>query len=308
MGHHQAKLAVESRAYPLFRYDPDRGNTIAECLDLDGNPAMNLDWPVAKIDYVERGKQKQMEIPTTFVDFAVTETRFRKHFRKVPRDAWNEDMILVSDYLDLDEDDREDKVPYVWALDAKQELSRLLVAEPMVQSAAERRDFWVMLKDLAQPEEDSAVSEDAQLESRIRQEVVQKIASGLMGLVSGNQALDLGAVLEAGTTPPPEDSAPPVLKAVESAPPPETPSGEYMAPWIDTEECTACDECIIINPQIFEYNEDKKAYIKNPDGGPYRDLVKSAEKCTAQVIHPGLPRDRSPKDIDKWIKRGEKFN
>jgi pyruvate-ferredoxin/flavodoxin oxidoreductase len=81
-----------------------------------------------------------------------------------------------------------------------------------------------------------------------------------------------------------------------------------MAPWIETEECTACDECIIINPQIFEYNADKKAIIKNPDGGPYRDIVKSAEKCTAQIIHPGLPRDRSAKDIAKWIKRGEKFN
>ncbi|MGB5627084.1 MAG: hypothetical protein WBM61_15220, partial [Woeseiaceae bacterium] len=63
-----------------------------------------------------------------------------------------------------------------------------------------------------------------------------------------------------------------------------------------------------INPQIFAYNDDKKAVIKNPNGGPYRDLVKSAEKCTAEVIHPGLPRDRSAKDIDKWIKRGEKFN
>jgi pyruvate-ferredoxin/flavodoxin oxidoreductase len=26
------------------------------------------------------------------------------------------------------------------------------------------------------------------------------------------------------------------------------------------------------------------------------------------VIHPGLPRDRSAKDVDKWIKRGEKYN
>ena len=39
MGHHQAKLAVESRAYPLFRYDPDQGKTPAECFDLEGNPA-----------------------------------------------------------------------------------------------------------------------------------------------------------------------------------------------------------------------------------------------------------------------------
>jgi len=307
MAHHQAKLAVESRAYPLFRYDPDLGNTVAECLDLDGNPSIKLDWPVTKIDYVERGREKQMEIPTTFVDFAVTEARFRKHFRKVPRDAWHEDMMLVSDYINLDEDDREDKVPYVWALDAKQELSRLLVAEPMVKSAEERRHFWTMLRGLAELEDETG-GDDVALESRIRQEVVQKIATGLMGLVSGNQALDLNAMLE--SAPPVQSAAdqPPPLVAVEATAPAPESSGDYMAPWIDTEECTACDECIIINPQIFEYDDDKKAFIKNPDGGPYRDIVKSAEKCTAQVIHPGLPRDRSAKDIGKWIKRGEKFN
>ena len=307
MGRHQARLAVESRAYPLFRYDPDRGSTVAECLDLDGNPAADLDWPVAKIQYVERGRQKEMEIPTTFVDFAVTETRFRKHFRKVPRDAWNEDMVLVSEYLDLEEDDREGKVPYVWALDARQELSRLLVAAPMVESAKERRDFWVMLRALGESEEPAAVTDESQVESRIRQEVVQKIASGLMGLVSGSEALDINAMLESAPDVPDTAEAP-QLAAVESPAPQTEASGDYMAPWIDTEECTACDECIMINPQMFEYNSDNKAVIKNPDGGPYRDIVKSAEKCTAQIIHPGLPRDRSDKDIDKWIKRGSKFN
>ena len=311
MGHHQAKLAVESRAYPLFRYDPDRGETIAECLDIDGNPAVDLDWPVAKIQYVERGKEKEMEIPTTFVDFAVTETRFRKHFRKVPRDAWNEDMMLVSEYLELDEDDREGHVPYVWALDAKQQLSRLLVDETMVRSAAERRDFWVKLRALAEVPDKTEPVDEAQIESRVRQEVVQKIASGLMGLVSGSEALDIGTILESGPPPEPpsgEKKEAPKLAAVKTEAPAAEPDGEYMAPWIDTEECTACDECIIINPQIFEYNADKKAVIKNADGGPYRDIVKAAEKCTAQVIHPGLPRDRSEKDINKWIKRGAKFN
>jgi len=308
MSHHQAKLAVESRAYPLYRYDPDRGSTIAECLDLDGNPAVNLDWPVMKIDYVERDKQKTMELPTTFVDFAVTEARFRKHFRKVPRDAWHEDMVLVSDYLDLDDDDREGKVPYVWALDAKQQLSRLLVADPMVKSAEERRAFWIMLRDLMDTEE-AEVTADDQLESRIRQEVVQKIASGLMGLVSGDAPLDLAAVLETAEVPATGAAEPQQATAVAAAKPAaEQVSGDYMAPWLDTEECTACDECILINPQIFEYNDDKKAFIKNADAGPYRDLVKSAEKCTAEVIHPGLPRDRSAKDIGKWIKRGQKFN
>jgi len=301
MSHHQARLAVESRAYPLFKYDPDRGNTAAECFDLDGNPAIDRLWPVTKINYVERERQKEMELSTTFVDFAVTETRFRKHFRKVPRDAWHDEMIPVSEYLELDEDEREGKVPYVWALDASRELSRLLVAEPMIKSAEERRDFWIMLRDMAGVAGTKAESNE-QVESRVRQDVVQKIASGLMGLVSGNQALDLATVqASVGAIAGVSEAAAgkPALAAVPD---------DYMAPWIDTEECTSCDECIIINPQIFAYNDDKKAYIKSADAGPYRDLVKSAEKCTAEVVHPGLPRDRSEKDIDKWIKRAQKYN
>ena len=85
-------------------------------------------------------------------------------------------------------------------------------------------------------------------------------------------------------------------------------NGDYIAPWLETDECTSCDECIKLNSKIFAYNADKKAYILDPDGGPYEDLVKSAEKCTARVIHPGLPKDRSGKDVEKWIKRGEKYN
>ncbi len=303
MGHHQAKLAVESRAYPLFRYDPDCGSNADECFDLDGNPAIDRDWPVTKINYVEEGQLKEMELPTTFVDFAVTETRFRKHFRKVPRDAWNENMVLVSDYLELDEDDRDGKVPYVWALDAKRELSRLLVDEPMVKSAEERRDFWIMLRGLAGTNATRGMS-DEQLKSRIRQEVVEKISAGLMGLVSGDQSLDLTAVRRTSEAVAAGSDEP----ASGLAAAPAAAAGDYMAPWIESEECTACDECLIINPQIFAYDDDKKAYIQSAEAGPYRDLVKSAEKCTAQVVHPGLPRNRSEKDINKWIERGQKFN
>ncbi|NNM00996.1 MAG: pyruvate ferredoxin oxidoreductase, partial [Gammaproteobacteria bacterium] len=304
MGHHQARLAVESRAYPLFRYDPDRGDTIAECLDLDGNPAPDRDWPVAKISYTERGREKEMQIPTTFVDFAVTETRFRKHFRKVAREDWRDDMLLVSEYLELDPEEREGKLPYVWALDARRQLSRLLVDDSMVRSAADRRDFWRMLKELAGADAEAGPDEE-QIESRVRQEIVQQLAAGLMGLAGGSEALDLNAMLDAPGAAP--EAAPPALKAVESPAAPAA-AGDYMAPWVDSAECTACDECMTINPQIFAYNDDKKAVITNPEGGPYRDLVKAAEKCTARIIHPGTPRDRSGKDIDKWIKRGSRFN
>ena len=211
MSHHQAKLVVDSRTYPLFRYDPDGGETVAECLDLDGNPAINLDWPVTKIKYVEQEREKEMELATTFVDFAVTEARFRKHFRKIPRDAWNGGH---GDGQRLPGNGRRrprgHSVPYVWSLDAKQQLSRLLVAEPMIQSAEDRRAFWRSCCVISHQLDEEPVIDESQVESRIRQEVVQKIASGLLGLASGNQALDMDAMLGsvASAAPAAADTAP----------------------------------------------------------------------------------------------------
>ena len=62
----------------------------------------------------------------TFADFAVTEARFRKHFRKAPRDSWNENMVPLVDFLEMDADEREGKFPFIWAVDSKQHLSSVL--------------------------------------------------------------------------------------------------------------------------------------------------------------------------------------
>ena len=293
LGVHQAKLAVESRAYPIFKYDPDNGVKAADAFDLGGNPAMDQIWPNYTLKYIENGREKSMEVAMTFADFAITEGRFRKHFRKAPRDTWNENMMPLADFLELEEGDREGKYPFIWAVDRKQQLSRVLVAKKIVEACEERRDFWLMLKDLGGivVEEVEAVD----LESKIRTEVVGKIAQGLMKLAGGEGEgiVDLAINGSNGTK---EEEA-------ENGTP-----ADYLAPWLETELCTSCDECIKLNPNIFVYNDDKKAEIKNPNGGPYEDLVKAAEKCTAGVIHPGLPSDNNIKDVDKWIKRAEKYN
>jgi pyruvate-ferredoxin/flavodoxin oxidoreductase len=288
MSAQQGKLAVESRAYPLFRYDPGAGKTPEECFDLEGNPAPDQDWPTYTLEYEEGGVRKKMELPMTFADFAITESRFRKHFRMAPADTWNENMVPLAEFLDLEEDDREGLFPYLWSVDKKQQLSRLLVAKPMVESCEDRRDFWIMLRALG----GMGKASREEITEEVRGEIAGRIAAGLMKLAGGD-----GAGVAA-------------LAGIGAAPAAEAPAGggDYMAPWIDTDECTACDECTNLNSKIFAYNDSKKAYIKNPTGGPYKDLVKSAERCTARVIHPGLPADRSAKDIEKWIKRGEKFN
>ena len=296
MSSQQSKLAVESRAYPLFRYDPDAGQTPDECFDLEGNPFIDQDWPTYTLKYRDGSREKTMELPLTFVDFAITEARFRKHFRLAPPDTWNDDMVPLVEFLDMDEDEREGKFPFVWSVDRKQQLTRLLVAKPMVESCEDRRHFWRMLRSLAGEGQQTR----AQIEAEVRNEMTAKIANGLMQLVSGaggGVAALTGALPAAGG----EGAAPGAAGTATAA-------GDFMAPWIDTAQCTACDECTNLNPKVFAYNEEKKAYIKDPNGGPYSDLVKAAERCTARVIHPGLPADRSAKGIDSWIKRAEKYN
>jgi pyruvate-ferredoxin/flavodoxin oxidoreductase len=77
----QSKMAVESRAYPLMVFDPDAGETWEQCLSLEGNPALDEDWPTYTLSYEdEDGNKGSMELPMTFADFALTEGRFRKHF------------------------------------------------------------------------------------------------------------------------------------------------------------------------------------------------------------------------------------
>ena len=328
MSARQAKLAVESRAYPLFRYDPAAGKTPQECFDLEGNPALEEDWPTYTLRYRDGGLEKSMEVPMTFADFAITEVRFRKHFRVAPPETWNESMVPLHELLELDEEEHEGKFPYLWSVDRKQQLSRLLVDHEMVLSCQDRRDFWTMLRALAGVEKEAA--EPVDLEARVRGELVGRLTANLMRLVAGEGASaegiatpDLSALFatpapaaSAGSAAAPAGAAgdgaaasgPAGGAATAGAATVGDATGESMAPWIDTDLCTTCDECTNLNPKMFAYNERRKAYIKDPDAGPYTDLVKAAERCTAGVIHPGLPRNRSFEDAEKWIARGEKFN
>jgi pyruvate/2-oxoacid:ferredoxin oxidoreductase beta subunit len=68
-GTRQAKLAVDARAFPLFTYDPRRGDSMAERLSLQGNPAPKEDWATAP------GGET-----LDFLTFARSEGRFAQHF------------------------------------------------------------------------------------------------------------------------------------------------------------------------------------------------------------------------------------
>ncbi|MCG6968985.1 MAG: 2-oxoacid:acceptor oxidoreductase family protein [Gammaproteobacteria bacterium] len=295
--HQQSKLAVESRAYPLFKFNPDAGVTFKDCIDLSGNPAIDDEWPTYSIHYGETEcQQTSVDLPMTFADFALTEGRFRKHFRKAPRDTWNESMIPLHEYLHLNASDREDRLPYILAVDSKNHLSRVMVSGQLVKATEERRDFWLQLKSLSGDEQAVDIARVAE-EARV--DMAQKLTSSLLALASGGG--NLNDITHALSATPGQSGA----KVNTNA---QAPCDDYEPVWIDTPECTSCDECIEINARIFAYDDHKHAYIVDPKAGTYKDIVRAAEKCTAGAIHPGTPFNRSEKDIDKWMQRAAKYN
>ncbi|TVO73505.1 2-oxoacid:acceptor oxidoreductase family protein [Sedimenticola selenatireducens] len=287
----QAKMALESRAYPMFRFDPDAGVTFSECCSIEGNPAIDSDWPTYSLTYQdEKGKEAKLELPVTFADFAFSEGRFRKHFRAVPQDAWNDDMVELHEFLNMDEDDRDGRYPYIWAVDKKSHLMRVLVAQEIVLSCEERRTFWHQLRSLSGYGE--GVSE-AEIVNRTKAEMAQKLTANLLAMANDG---DISALTDAPAVSSTGGSAPAAANAA-----------DYEPVWIETPECTTCDECVDIAPGIFQYNDDKMAVVVNPKGGSYKDIVKAAEKCTAGCLHPGTPWDANEKDLDKLVKRAAKY-
>jgi ferredoxin len=81
-----------------------------------------------------------------------------------------------------------------------------------------------------------------------------------------------------------------------------------MEPYIETELCTSCNECTDLNRKMFQYDENKQAYIADPRAGTFAELVRAAEQCPAAIIHPGTPLDPNEPDLDKWIERAAPFN
>ncbi len=72
MASDQARLAVDTRAFPLMIHDPRAGDTLKKRLSLQGNPAMKEDW-------YKNPKTGEL---VNFIEFCRSEGRFAKHFDK----------------------------------------------------------------------------------------------------------------------------------------------------------------------------------------------------------------------------------
>jgi pyruvate-ferredoxin/flavodoxin oxidoreductase len=343
-----ARLALESRAVPNIVFDPDRGATFSECLDLEGNPSPEDRWSSRELVHVdEEGEEQRMTLPLTIADWALGEERFRGQFF-APREG--DELVPFHEFLDLDEGQRAGVTPFIYTVDADRRLGRICISGELVDLAEERLRYWAQLKELAGIEVSDHMRETvgetesrrleqklaalkneyeakiAKLTSQYPVLIARKIAEGLLK-ANGNetvaQLLEKAESWEGPAFRAPEGmdfgAAPAAGEeaAAEQEPPAEAPAeaaaeeeDEELSsePWIETIRCTSCDECTTINNKMFAYNEDGLAYIADPRAGTYRQLVEAAEKCAPAIIHPGDPLNPDEKGLEQLMKRAEPFN
>jgi len=334
-----ASAALESRAHPFVLVNPDAGDHAAERISFGGNPQAESDWPVEKLEYRNAdGELTEMDLAFTFADYALLMPALHEHFRMVPARFESADLVAVDHYLDLEEDLVDRLVPYVWGIDNQGVLIKLVVSRALVFACRDRLNYWRTLQEMAGIhnfyveeaiekviEEQRAADElereqilkahEEQLES-VRSEAADEVMGQLVDVLMGADLSDMVGRGNQIATMPAKQAAEIKTQAepaaeTEPAAEAEAEAEEELSfdePWLDTEMCTTCDDCMDINKMMFVYNDDKQAIIKDPRAGTFADLVAAAEICPAKCIHPGKPLDPNEPDLEELIVRAEPFN
>ncbi len=290
--------AVESRAFPSFVYDPDRGDDLASRYSLRGSPQPDRDWPEHCYDYETADSQEASEnLVFTCVDFLMLEPRSRQHFVIVPQSRWHANMVPMAEYLTLSRQGSIDKVPFVYLIDSEDRVHRVVVRRALVPFARKCLASWKRLQELGGVRNSHAIRLLEEQRARLEEEHQRAI-----------EELDLTRPAQAEepmAEPVPAEAEAP--EEIEEAPAPEvsTPSDQAF---IDTEFCTTCDDCIDRNAAMFGYNDAKQAFIKDVTAGTYRELVEAAENCPVCIIHPGQPLDPSEPGLEELKKRAAAFD
>jgi len=283
-----AAAAMESRAFPAFTYDAAAGENWAGRFSLENNPSPQSDWPAAQLDYADEALQRVTE-PTafTYADFVLCDRRYASHFAIVPRARWNPRMMPVADWLALDPKAAADRVPFIWGADEQGMLHRVLVDARLMQATRRCLLLWHRLQ------EHGGINDSH--------------AQRLLAREKAAWEDQLRADAEAGAAQAAPAPAPAAAKAgaAEPAAAEERPPSDEA--WIETARCPSCGECKNINDQMFAYNDNKQAYIKDINAGTFRQLVEAAEACQVAIIHPGKPRNPNEAGLAELLERAKPF-
>ncbi len=297
-----AAVAMESRAFPTFSYDPGAGEDWASRFCVDDNPQVEASWPAHRVLYEDIDHQGvSEEVAVTFVDFVACDARYAGRFTTVPRDAWHDGMVPLGRFLERPDEDAGANSPYVLLVDENNVARRALVDDTLIDAARRCRQMWRSLQELGGIDSSHAkrlLERERKLWNQEKQRELEELEGRL-----GQPAEAPTAAADAVPSAVPSQAVSEV--AVEVPEQPEQPSSEEA--YIETPRCTTCDECTEINNKLFVYDENMQAYIADRDAGSYRDLVEAAESCPVCIVHPGKPRNPNEPNLDELTRRAQPF-
>ncbi|NOX40877.1 MAG: hypothetical protein GXP05_10275 [Alphaproteobacteria bacterium] len=289
-----AAAATESRAFPTFVYDPSGGPDWSQRFSLNCNPSVTQDWPAHSFQYEEaNGNKADATLPFTFADFAITDVRNQRYCHMAGKNAAPERLIPASERIAHPDGDSAEPEPFVFAIDPENRLSKVVIDTKIVEAAENCADAWGRLQELAGINNSHVVHELARARAAWQAEHREDAPSTLERLSAPT---------------PPADSPVAEAQPQPAAPDPAPQADVSDAPWIETLRCTTCNECTQINGVTFAYNDDMQAYIADPDGGSFRQMVEAAESCQVSIIHPGKPRNPKEPDLAQLIERAAVFD
>ena len=332
-----ASAALESRAHPFILVNPEAGDHAAERVSFGGNPQAANDWPVEKLEYRSAdGEVTEMDLAFTFADYALLMPALHEHFRMVPAGYESTNLVPVDQYLGLEEEHVDRSVPYIWGIDDQDVLVRLVVSRALVFACRDRLNYWRTLQELAGihnfyveeaidrvcREQQAVVETEREQLLKAHEEQLENARSEAAGEVMGQlvdvlMGADLSAMVGGGGQLASMPAAAPAEPSAEAEPEAEAAAEteeeveeelSFDEPWLDTDLCTTCDDCMGINKMMFVYNDNKQAIITDPKAGTFADLVAAAEICPAKCIHPGNPLDPNEAGLEELIARAEPFN
>ncbi|MBL7473943.1 ferredoxin [Robertkochia sediminum] len=332
--------AIESRQFPRLIYDIEAGVDFGSHFNLEANPQCDLVYPNQVLEIkTSRGKCTE-QISLSSADYLAMEAHNLQALEIIPDWYQKESLVAVADYLSADPESQTGKIPIIQVVDEDYKLHRAAIPASWLQQIRSRLDYWRFLQELGgvksqhfenklskskaewtKAKEEALKALEARLseayETQRAADMERTIHNILLALMEGKTDLTSLALGSSATVPvnitletdeEPLETAPAPNENVPA--PEETPNEEVsvsQVPWVESDECTSCNECINTAPNVFKYNSDKQAHVHNPKGDKYAKIVAAAEKCPAMCIHPGLPQDPKEPGLEKLLKRAEKY-
>jgi pyruvate-ferredoxin/flavodoxin oxidoreductase len=127
----QAQLAVTTRMFPLFSYNPQKEGIFGSRLSLQGNSDIEQDWV----------KDEDNKVLTP-IDWAINESRFQAHFSPLAANAPSPVEFL--DWLNLSELEQIKKTPFI----IKEE-EKIAVSNDFAKMVINQQQSWRTLQELA---------------------------------------------------------------------------------------------------------------------------------------------------------------